>query len=371
MDQMQEIRYSALGRFGDMSDPIKLYNKLLAQLAADRRVWLVTGVAGFIGSNLLEALLRTGQKVVGLDNFSTGRWCNLEDVKECVTAGEWQNFTMKEGDIRDLETCHEACSEVDYVLHQAALGSVPRSLENPVATNENNVSGFVNMLDAAKTAKVRRFVFASSSAVYGDHPELPKVENQIGKCLSPYAVSKRVNELYGDVFARCFGIEYIGLRYFNVFGPRQDPDGAYAAVIPKWITAMIHDQPVIVNGDGETSRDFCYITNAVQANLCSAIARGADAVNRLYNIAVGERTSLNELYEMLRSRLSPLFPHLVGARATYREFRSGDVRHSHADISQAKAHLGYEPTHRIEDGLSEALDWYVRDATQRTAAASK
>ncbi len=330
----------------------------------DRRVWLITGVAGFIGSNLLEALLRSEQMVVGLDNFATGRLSNLEDVRQNVTAGEWERFTMIEGDITGLGVCQEACAGVDYVLHQAALGSVPRSLAQPAATNASNVGGFVNMLDAARGANVRRFVFASSSSVYGDHPALPKVEEQIGNCLSPYAVSKRVDELYAEVFSRCYGMECIGLRYFNVFGPRQDPEGAYAAVIPKWISAMIQNQAVEINGDGETSRDFCYVTNTVQANLLAAIMEDANAANKVYNIAVGERATLNELYEMLRLRLLPRFPHLAEAKAQYRDFRSGDVRHSHADISKARALLGYEPTYGLQDGLDEALDWYVSNAEQ-------
>src|SRR5213079_2240458 len=288
-----------------------------------RKLWLVTGVAGFIGSNLLEALLRSDQRVRGLDNLSTGSSRNLQDVREKVGAERWQNFRMIEADICDWRACVDACTQVDYVLHQAALGSVPRSISNPIATNQSNVNGFVKMFCAAKEAGVKRFVFASSSSVYGDSPILPKVEEQIGNGLSPYAVSKRVNELYAEVFSRCYGIECIGLRYFNVFGPRQDPNGAYAAVIPKWIAAMIRNDTVYINGDGESSRDFCYVDNAVQANLLAATVQNVEAVNKVYNVAVGERRTLNELFELLRERLLPEFPHLAAAEPRYRDFRDG------------------------------------------------
>jgi UDP-N-acetylglucosamine 4-epimerase len=330
-----------------------------------RKQWLVTGVAGFIGSNLLEALLRSDQRVGGLDNFSTGSRRNLQDVREKVGAERWQNFRMIEADICDWGACVDACTQVDYVLHQAALGSVPRSISNPIATNQSNVDGFVNMLCAAREAGVKRFVFASSSSVYGDSPILPKVEEQIGNGLSPYAVSKRANELYADVFSRCYGMQTIGLRYFNVFGPRQDPDGPYAAVIPKWIAAMVQNEPVHINGDGETSRDFCYVANAVQANLLAATTENIEAINRVYNVAVGERTTLNQLFSELRDRLLPQFSHLTQFKPLYREFRTGDVRHSHADISKARKLLGYEPTHRIENGLDEALQWYVANLSHR------
>lgn len=342
--------------------------EMIAGLKARPGVWLVTGVAGFIGSNLLETLLGAGQEVVGIDNFVTGNSANLEDVNRKVGAVAWERFRMIEGDICDLEICCDACAGVDCVLHQAALGSVPRSLADPVATNESNVNGFVNMLHAANKAGVRRFVFASSSSVYGDHPALPKIEDQIGNCLSPYAVSKRVNELYAEVFSRCYGMECIGLRYFNVFGPRQDPNGAYAAVIPKWIAAMIEGKPVEMNGDGETSRDFCYVANAVQSNLLAATVENSEAVNKLYNIAVGQRTTLNQLFDLLRERLLPEFPQLAGIEPYHRDFRPGDVRHSHADISRARNLLGYEPTRRIEDGLDEALEWYVAMAKPGNAA---
>jgi UDP-N-acetylglucosamine 4-epimerase len=308
---------------------------------------------------LLEALLRAKQSVVVLDNFSTGHQRNLDDVRQNVGEGLWENFTLIRGDIVDLETCKRACAGADYVLHQAALGSVPRSIDNPIATHKNNVDGFLNMLVAAKEAKVKRFVYASSSSVYGDHPVLPKVESAIGNGLSPYAVSKRINEMYADVFAKCYGTEYIGLRYFNVFGPRQDPNGVYAAVIPKWIAAMLQEQAVFINGDGETSRDFCFVANVVQANLLAATTQNPGALNQVYNIAAANRTTLNELFELLRSRLAPRFPHLKDLRPVYKETRPGDVRHSHADISKARELLGYQPTHDVDAGLTEALDWYV------------
>ncbi|HEY8095794.1 MAG TPA: SDR family oxidoreductase, partial [Methylobacter sp.] len=324
-------------------------------------VWLITGVAGFIGSNLLETLLKNGQRVLGLDNFSTGHKSNLEEIRSAVTEEQWVNFRLIEGDIRDPKICNEACIGVDYVLHQAALGSVPRSLNDPVATNSVNIDGFLNMLVAARDAKVKRFVYAASSSTYGDHPGLPKVEDVIGKPLSPYAVTKYVNELYAEVFALNYGFRSIGLRYFNVFGPRQDPNGAYAAVIPKWIASMIRNEPVYINGDGETSRDFCYIANVVQANLLAATTDNQDAVNQVYNIAVGDRTTLNQLFEYLRTNLAAQFTHLQEFQPTYRDFRAADVRHSLADISKAKSLLGYQPNHRVSEGLAEAMAWYVPD----------
>lgn len=340
------------------------YQELTAHLKDHPSTWLVTGVAGFIGSNLLETLLKLNQKVVGLDNFSTGHHHNLAQVQALVTADQWANFRFIEGDIRYPEHCRDACNGVDYVLHQAALGSVPRSLENPLLTNENNITGFLNMLVAARDAGVKRMVYAASSSTYGDHPGLPKVEDVIGKPLSPYAVTKYVNELYADVFARCYGFKTIGLRYFNIFGQRQDPQGAYAAVIPKWVSSMIKGEPVYINGDGETSRDFCYIDNTVQANLLAATADHPDAANQVYNIAVNERTTLNQLYEAIRSLLEPRFPHLKGSKPIYRDFRAGDVRHSLADISKAQNLMGYAPSHRIGDGLKVAMDWYVQDLTK-------
>jgi len=323
------------------------------------KTWLITGVAGFIGSNLLEALLKLDQRVIGLDNFATGHQHNLAEVQSLVTANQWARFRFLHGDIRSLEDCNEACKGVDYVLHQAALGSVPRSINDPITTNSTNIDGFLNMLVAARDAQVKSFTYAASSSTYGDHPGLPKVEELIGKPLSPYAVTKYVNELYADVFARTYGMSTIGLRYFNVFGKRQDPNGAYAAVIPKWISAMIKGVDVFINGDGETSRDFCFIENTVQANLLAATAVNAEAVNQIYNVAVGDRTSLNQLYHHLRENLEGQFTHLRNAQPVYRNFREGDVRHSLADISKAQSLLGYQPTHRINEGLAQAMVWYV------------
>ncbi|MBI5751834.1 MAG: Vi polysaccharide biosynthesis UDP-N-acetylglucosaminuronic acid C-4 epimerase TviC [Hydrogenophilales bacterium] len=341
------------------------YTSLQQTLRLSPRAWLVTGVAGFIGSNLLEILLKLDQRVVGLDNFSTGHQRNLDQVQQRVTSAQWGRFQMIRGDICDLDTCRKACAEADYVLHQAALGSVPRSIEDPILTNSSNITGFLHMLVAARDAGVKAFVYAASSSTYGDHPGLPKVEDQIGGPLSPYAVTKYVNELYGDVFARCYGFTTIGLRYFNIFGQRQDPDGAYAAVIPKWIASMIKHEPVYINGDGETSRDFCYIDNTVQANLLAATSVDPAARNQVYNVAVGERTSLNQLFESLRSELAPRFPYLADYQPVYRDFRAGDVLHSLADIGKAKTLLQYQPTHTIREGLKVAMDWYVHDLTQQ------
>lgn len=335
------------------------YQQLQGRLRDERRTWLVTGVAGFIGSNLLEALLKLDQSVVGLDNFATGHRHNLEQVRGLVTPEQWARFRIIEGDIRKLEDCRSACAGVDYVLHQAALGSVPRSLEDPITTNATNIDGFLNMLVAARDAKVKRFVYAASSSTYGDHPGLPKVEDRIGKPLSPYAVTKLVNEQYADVFARAYGFRTIGLRYFNIFGQRQDPNGAYAAVVPKWTAAMMAGEPVWINGDGETSRDFCYIANTVQANLLAATVTSDEATNQVYNVAVGDRTTLNDLFEAIRVLLAPRFQHLADFKPNYRDFRAGDVRHSLADVTKARTLLGYEPSHRIGEGLQEAMAWYV------------
>ncbi len=321
--------------------------------------FLVTGVAGFIGSNLLEKLLRDNHQVVGLDNFSTGYQRNLDEVKTLVSGLQWARFRFIEGDICDLGVCHDACAGVDYVLHQAALGSVPRSIKDPINTNRTNIDGFLNMLVATRDAGVQRFVYAASSATYGDQPDLPKVEDKIGKPLSPYAITKFVNELYADMFAKTYGMHCVGLRYFNVFGRRQAADSAYAAVIPKWISALIQNEPVLINGDGETSRDFCYVDNAVQANLLAAAATHPDAVNQVYNVAVGDRTALNELFTEIRAQLISRYPHLSNVKPIYRDFRPGDVRHSLADISKAQQLLGYAPTHRLREGLSRAVEWYI------------
>lgn len=333
------------------------YEQLQTQLRQAPKTWLVTGVAGFIGSNLLEALLKLDQRVVGLDNFATGHLRNLDEVQDLVTSVQWDNFKFIQGDICQLADCQQACASVDYVLHQAALGSVPRSLSDPITTNDTNISGFLNMLVAARDAKVKSFTYAASSSTYGDHPALPKVEENIGNPLSPYAVTKYVNELYASVFARSYGFKTIGLRYFNVFGPRQDPNGAYAAVIPKWTDALLKAETVFINGDGETSRDFCFVANAVQANLLAACAP-ENACDQVYNVAVGDRTTLNQLFAALRDALKADGVNPT-AQPSYRDFRSGDVRHSQADIRKAKRLLGYAPTHHIQSGIRVAMPWYV------------
>jgi UDP-N-acetylglucosamine 4-epimerase len=340
------------------------YKTLKTHLQFKQYTWLITGAAGFIGSNLLEVLLQFNQKVVGLDNFSTGHQRNLDEVQRMVTPAQWQNFRFMQADICNLASCQTACTGVDFVLHQAALGSVPRSVEDPISTNASNITGFLNMLVAARNSKGKRFVYAASSSSYGDHPGLPKVEDQIGKPLSPYAVTKYVNELYADVFGKTYGLQSIGLRYFNVFGPRQDPEGAYAAVIPKWIASMIKNKPVYINGDGETSRDFCYISNVVQANLLAACTTNTEALNQIYNIAVGGRTTLNELYAQLKHNLISSCPDLKDAHAVYRDFRAGDVRHSWASIDKARERLGYEPTQNMGQGLGLAIPWYLTQSTQ-------
>jgi UDP-N-acetylglucosamine 4-epimerase len=351
-------------RYPESVRKVKKIKDVEQHLREHRYHWLVTGAAGFIGSNLVEALLMLGQRVTGLDNFATGHKRNLEQVKELVGAAAWENFTFIEADIRELSDCARACEGVDYVLHQAALGSVSRSIENPIGTNETNVTGFLNVLVAARDAKVKRFIYAASSSTYGDHPGLPKIEDQIGNPLSPYAVTKYVNELYANVFGRTYGLESIGLRYFNVFGPRQDPNGAYAAVIPQWIAALIRNQALRINGDGDTSRDFCFIDNVVQANLLAAMA-DKNAVNQVYNVALNDRTTLKQLYQMMCDLLCGQFPHVAAHKPQYVDFRPGDVRHSQADISKAAALLGYEPTHRIGEGLKQAMDWYIRDLARQ------
>lgn len=339
---------------------ITRYEKLQIELPKDPKTWLVTGVAGFIGSNLLEKLLKLDQTVVGLDNFTTGYQKNLDEVEGLVTRDQWKRFHFIEGDIRDLNDCKKACTGVDYVLHEAALGSVPRSLEDPIATNENNISGFLNMLVAARDSKVKSFTYAASSSTYGDYPGLPKVENKIGKPLSPYAVTKFVNEVYADVFARCYGFNSVGLRYFNVFGPRQDPNGAYAAVIPKWIDSMIKGEDVYINGDGESSRDFCFIENTVQANILASCTQKVEALNQVYNVAVAQRTTLNELFAKLQFQLNSLKAELQIKEPCYRNFREGDVRHSLASIQKAIDCLGYKPSRTIDQGLSLAMPWYLK-----------
>ncbi|WP_201566377.1 NAD-dependent epimerase/dehydratase family protein [Psychrobacter immobilis] len=338
------------------------YEAVKQTILTEPKTWLITGVAGFIGSNLLETLLLLNQKVVGLDNFATGFQHNLDEVQALVSAEQWQGFTFIKGDIRQLTDCSAACEGVDYVLHQAALGSVPRSIADPIATNETNISGFLNMLTAARDAKVASFTYAASSSTYGDHPALPKVEDAIGNPLSPYAVTKYVNELYADVFSRTYSFKTIGLRYFNIFGKRQTPDGAYAAVIPKWTAAMIAGDEVFINGDGDTSRDFNFIENAVQANILAATAT-EEAKNQVYNVAVGGRTTLNTLFSALKEHLSA-----NGVSYTqdpvYRDFRAGDVRHSQADISKIQNALGYAPQFNIIQGIEKAMPWYVESLSK-------
>lgn len=337
---------------------LNAFESLKQELESSPRVWLVTGAAGFIGSNLVETLLKLGQQVVGLDNFATGYLSNLQQVETLVGAPAWKNFRFIKGDICSLDDCREAVKGVDYVLHQAALGSVPRSINDPITTNKANVDGFLNMLVASKDAGVKSFTYAASSSTYGDHPALPKVEGRIGRPLSPYAVTKYVNELYADVFARTYGFRTVGLRYFNIFGRRQDPHGAYAAVIPTWTAAMIRGDDVFINGDGETSRDFCYVENAVQANLLAATTTREDALNQVYNVAVNDRTTLNQLFGYLREALF-----VQGVQydrdPVYRDFRAGDVRHSQADIDKASCLLGYQPSHAVQQGISEAMPWYI------------
>lgn len=336
------------------------YNEIQAELLTEPKTWLVTGVAGFIGSNLLEKLLKLNQKVVGLDNFATGHQHNLDEVRSLVTSEQWNAFTFIEGDIRNYQDCETALTNngngVDYILHQAALGSVPRSIAEPVTTNAANITGFLNMLQAAKEANVKSFTYAASSSTYGDHPALPKVEKNIGNPLSPYAVTKYVNELYASVYARTYGFKTIGLRYFNVFGQRQDPDGAYAAVIPKWTASMIKGEDVFINGDGETSRDFCFIENTVQMNILAATALD-EAKDEVYNVAVGDRTTLNGLYKSIQLALQENDIE-ASHQPIYRDFRAGDVRHSQADINKAITNLGYAPEYKILDGISKAMPWY-------------
>lgn len=334
------------------------YEELLQSLPQQPKTWLITGAAGFIGSNLLETLLKLDQQVVGLDNFATGHQHNLDEVQSLVTPEQWARFTFMKGDIRNLDDCRKACEGVNYVLHQAALGSVPRSIDDPINTNATNIDGFLNMLVAARDAKVDSFTYAASSSTYGDHPGLPKVEDTIGKPLSPYAVTKYVNELYADVFARSYGFNCIGLRYFNVFGKRQDPEGAYAAVIPKWIAAMIKGEAVYINGDGETSRDFCYVDNAVQANLLAATTRDPAAVNQVYNVAVGDRTTLNELFNMIKAVLKKSGDDWI--KPVYKDFRKGDVLHSQADISKISELLGCAIFIKVGKGLELAIEWYIK-----------
>jgi UDP-N-acetylglucosamine 4-epimerase len=333
-------------------------DRIMDGLRGEPRRWLVTGVAGFIGSNLAQSLLEADQQVVGLDNFATGRPANLDEVRSAVGPGRWSRFRFIQGDVASADVCREAANGVDVVLHQAAIGSVPRSIEEPLESHAANATGHLALLEAARHAGLRRFVYASSSSVYGDNPTMPKVEEDLGRPLSPYAVTKLANELYATVYGHLHGMETVGLRYFNVFGARQDPEGAYAAVIPKWIAAMLAGAEVRINGAGDISRDFCHVKNVVQANLLAATVETPEALNRAYNIAVGRRTTLDELFALLRDRLASRHPGLAGLKPVYGAFRSGDVTHSLADIGKARRLLGYEPTHSIEQGLDESLDWY-------------
>jgi UDP-N-acetylglucosamine 4-epimerase len=346
------------------------YEELQEYLTNNQNTWLVTGVAGFIGSNLLEKLLILNQKVVGLDSFDTGYQYNIDQaIKDANSISGKDlsiNFKFINGDIRILDDCKKACFGVDYVLHQAALGSVPRSIKDPISTNRANIDGFLNMLVASKDAKVKRFVYAASSSTYGDHPDLPKVEDKIGKPLSPYAVTKAVNELYANVFARTYGFKTIGLRYFNIFGKRQDPNGAYAAVIPKWVSEILNKEDVFINGDGETSRDFCYIDNTIQINLLAATTNNNDATDQIYNVALNDRTSLNKLYKMIEDRLIERTEGLKKKEPIYRDYREGDVRHSQANIDKAKKLLNYEPRYMISEGMDEAIDWYIHNLSKKT-----
>ena len=339
------------------------YEELKEYLNKNQKTWLITGVAGFIGSNLLEKLLILNQKVVGLDNFETGHQHNidqaLKDANNISSRDQTCNFKFINGDIRNLDDCEQACDGVDYVLHQAAIGSVPRSIEDPLATNEANINGFLNMLIASKDKKVKRFVYAASSSSYGDNTDLPKIEHMIGNPLSPYAVTKLVNELYANVFAKNYNFKTIGLRYFNIFGKRQDPNGAYAAVIPKWVASILNNKEVYINGDGETSRDFCYIENAVQANILAAMSTNEESIDQVYNVALNQRTSLNQLYKLIEDKIIERVEGLEQKKPVYRDFRAGDVRHSQASIDKAKELLNYRPQYKVSDGLNEAIDWYI------------
>jgi UDP-N-acetylglucosamine 4-epimerase len=340
-----------------------MFNTLKRMLKKKSLTWLVTGNAGFIGSNLTEFLLKHHQKVVGLDNFSTGYQKNIDDVLNGVDRKYHDNFTFIEGDIANYDVCKKACEGVDIVLHQAALGSVPRSIADPITSNASNITGYLNMLTAAKDTGIKRFVYASSSSVYGDSTELPKVESRTGNLLSPYATMKMTNELYAGVFHRTYKMETIGLRYFNVFGRRQDPHGAYAAVIPKWVSSLLHDEEVFINGDGETSRDFTYIDNVIQMNVLAGLTDNTKAFGEAFNVAVGGRNTLNELYVLINKELSQHIDTYMPKNATYQDFRIGDIRHSNADITKAKTYVGYEPSHDIYAGMAEAIEWYIKRLT--------
>jgi len=347
---------------------VNTYDEVRSRIQGGPRRWLVTGAAGFIGSHLVEHLLRLDQAVVGLDHFSTGKRANLEHVRRCVGEARWAKLRFVEGDIRALDTCNAACASVDVVLHQAGLGSVPRSIDKPLRTHDSNVNGFLNILLAARDAGAERLVYASSSAVYGDHPGLPKVESELGRAMSPSGLSKRMNELYADVFAACYGFKSVGLRYFNVFGPRQDPDGPYASVIPAWLGALLRGETAYVNGDGSAARDYCHVDNVVQANLLAATAEDPQALGQAYNVAVGEQTTLNELFAIMREQLAERLPHLRNARAVHRAPRRGDMLLSRADTGKAARLLGYRPVFDLRSGLAHTIDWYIKDLASEQQA---
>jgi UDP-N-acetylglucosamine 4-epimerase len=347
---------------------VNTYEEVRSRIQGGARRWLVTGAAGFIGSHLVEHLLRLDQAVVGLDNFSTGKRANLEHVRRGVGEARWAKLRFVEGDIRALDTCNAACASVDVVLHQAGLGSVPRSIDKPLRTHDSNVNGFLNILLAARDAGAERLVYASSSAVYGDHPGLPKVESELGRAMSPYGLSKRMNELYADVFAACYGFKSVGLRYFNVFGPRQDPDGPYASVIPAWLGALLRGETAYVNGDGSAARDYCHVDNVVQANLLAAMVEDPQAVGQAYNVAVGEQTTLNELFEIMSAQLAERLPHLCNARAVHRAPRLGDMLLSRADTGKAVRLLGYQPIFDLRSGLAQTIDWYIQELASEQQA---
>ncbi len=334
------------------------YINVKESLLDEPKTWLITGVAGFIGSNLLQELLQLNQTVVGADNFSTGYDLNLTAVKKKVTKRQWSRFVFHKGDISKIKFCKSICKDVDYVLHQAALGSVPRSLKDPLKTNNSNITGFLSMLVAARDSNVKNFVYAASSSTYGDHKALPKREDRIGNPLSPYAITKYVNELYAEIFFKAYDFNSIGLRYFNVFGKRQSPNGAYAAVIPKWLSSIANSEPVQINGDGSTSRDFCYVDNAVQANILAACTTSKKALNQIYNVALGDKTTLNDLHKIIVQEVSK-HKAIDKMPPKYQDFRDGDVKHSQADISKAKNLLGYRPTHKIRPGIKELVLWYL------------
>jgi UDP-N-acetylglucosamine 4-epimerase len=340
---------------------LSTYNRTKEDLIKNPKTWLITGVAGFIGSNLLEALLKLNQSVIGIDNFSNSSGNNLSAV-QAVSGENWSNFTFYEADIRNLEDCLKACNTADFVLHQAALGSIPRSIANPVLTNDSNINGFLNMLIASRDSNAKRFVYAASSSTYGDHPGLPKTEDRIGRPLSPYAITKYVNELYAEVFGKTYGMETIGLRYFNVFGPRQSPDGAYAAVIPKWINSLLSGDACIINGDGSTSRDFCYIDNVIQANILAATSTNMNAINQVYNVAYGTSTTLNDLHQILVQNIAKHNYQTIENKPSYQDFRPGDVLHSLADITKAKKFLSYNPIYSAEEGLENTVNWFIKNS---------